>query len=491
MTPCHLSKSRLHRLSLMSLVLLLTLVACEPLTPTSTPAPSPQAQYQPIYQQTECLYKVPAGLNVSCGNLVVPEDRHQPAGRKIQLHVAIVKSSSLNPAPDPVIFLQGGPGSSAIDVVFMLAPQLEPVLQQRDIIVFDQRGAGFSQPSLACSEDDLEQCRSRLVSEGINLAAYNTTENAADVNDLRLALGYRQVNLLGGSYGTRLALSVMRNHPAGLRSVILDSVVPPQLHYHAETVRNFETVLNNLFNACAVDTACNQKYPELKTVFYNLVQTLNAQPGSVQVSIPDRQINFTSQVSGDELVQLVWGYLYYPEAIIYLPEMIYETSQGGYEVLAELLKVRASMPDSTSRGMYLSVECTGQVSIESRVEVAKACSELNPVIRDGVCEEYLQIFDTCDVWAVPRADSEEFEPVKSPIPTLILSGYFDPATPPQYVPQVTQALSQHYNYIIPDGGHGVVRTSSCAVSIAEGFLNNHATAPDSNCLKQIKPLEFK
>lgn len=194
-------------------------------------------QASSAFQQVHCPFTLGQGLadgkDVRCGFLVVPEDHSQPKGHTIRLAVAIFKTPSSHPAPDPVLVLGGGPGNAVLENTGPMynAANLAYLLQDRDLILLDQRGTGYSQPSLRCLDnEDFRACHDRLLKSGINLNAFTTLEDAADVHDLIRALSYQQVNLDGVSYGTRLALTVMRLFPADLRSVVLDSVVPPQIN---------------------------------------------------------------------------------------------------------------------------------------------------------------------------------------------------------------------------------------------------------------------
>ncbi len=179
----------------------------------------------PPFETAECPFPVPIGYRIDCGFVSVPEDRSQPGSPLIKIGVALVHSRAAQPAPDPIFFLNGGPGGALIAALPNMLSGFDPLLSVRDVVFFDQRGAGWSQPSLVCPEVEalkiaelkgqrlpLEEslapylaCRDRLQGAGVNVAAYNTTENAADVDDLRRALGYEQVNLFGVSYGTMLA----------------------------------------------------------------------------------------------------------------------------------------------------------------------------------------------------------------------------------------------------------------------------------------------
>src|SRR5919199_4363118 len=290
------------------------IVAVALLVGSGTGALRPAAGTQPAtprFERTACHFKLGAGIvagrDVRCGFVVVPEDRSVPQGRTIRLAVAIFPSPHPHPAPDPFVFLQGGPGGALISDLAPLITKKKRTTDwpaNRDVVLLDQRGTGLSQPSLACKETtaldyrtlnqhlnrqrqaDLQvqaalQCRARLVASGINLNAYTTLADAADVADLRVALGYRALNLYSVSYGTRLALTVMRTHPRGIRSVILDSVDPPGVNAITSPLASTTRAFAVLFNSCAADAACAAAFPDLEQTFYRVVQRLNATPVTI------------------------------------------------------------------------------------------------------------------------------------------------------------------------------------------------------------------
>lgn len=295
-------RGRVQRWLLVSLVGMLVLAAgigllVSLLQRAGNPAPAS------TFQEASCSFKPAAGVvegrDLRCGYLTMSEDHNRPQGPTIRLAVAIIKASYAFPAPDPVIDLEGGPGSP---VLAHLGPVLTPNNipnvwpGDRDLILLDQHGIGYSLPSLFCTEfttmphatflQVMRACHDRLVREDINLSAYTTIQNAEDVHDLVRTLGYRQVNLSDLSYGTRLALTVMRLFPADIRSVVLDSTYPPQVNgftgFPAAAQRAFDT----LFQGCAADPYCNQHYPHLQAVFARLVSDLNQHPAPVQVTDP-------------------------------------------------------------------------------------------------------------------------------------------------------------------------------------------------------------
>lgn len=226
------------------------------------------------------------GVSLLCGRVKVAEDRSKPGGRTVSLAFAVLKATSRFPEVDPVIYLQGGPGGSAVAQIPLIERIFRPWRDRRDVVMFDQRSAGISGLSTSCANMlatnayDIvrpdpattlpalaKQCVAELEKEGVPLAVYNTTQNALDVPLVVKALGYGDYNLYGISYGTKLALEVMRVAPQGVRSVIIDGVAPSWINlYNAFALKNDEAV-QIVVDQCAADKACNQAYPDLGRIF--------------------------------------------------------------------------------------------------------------------------------------------------------------------------------------------------------------------------------
>src|SRR5688572_23226007 len=260
-------------------------------TPTLTaPLATAAPTYQPIFERAACAFAVPSGYSPECGYLIVPENRARPGSPLIRLHVAIFRNRSGSPVSDPVVHLAGGPGSSSLEVAgYLFSRGLDPILERRDFILFDQRGTGYSQPRLDCPEradltaallgrglsaaenhqeilDAFRRCRERLIAEGIDPSAYHSAASAADLNDLRLALGYEKLNLYAVSYGTRLALTVMRDYPQAVRSAVLDSAYPLQVNLYTALAPNADRSFNVFFSRCVAEPNCSAAYPDLRLV---------------------------------------------------------------------------------------------------------------------------------------------------------------------------------------------------------------------------------
>ncbi len=468
--------------------------------PTATSAPLPV--YEPRFESAPCPMDTPEDVTVDCGYLVVPEDRRVADGPTMRLAVAIMRSSA--PQPDPILYLEGGPGGSALLSVNMWANI--GFVQQRDVILFDQRGTGFSEPSLNCPEvedwsqrymstmegfvrNQMLRCHRRLVDEDINLRVYNSSNNAADVNDLRQALGYEQINLLGISYGTKLALTVMRDYPEHIRSVVLDSTYPLYVDGYAEQAENTIRAIDALLDGCAADADCNAAYPNLKAEFYAMVERLNESPVGLRFTDFSSGQEQIIGVSGNDLTGLVFLSLYDTWTIPELPRILYEASQERYQPLKDLVTVALSQGyrgfgDSFSEGMFYSVQCHEELPFAD-YEFILTTRDTYPQFGDYFIDSFKMDRSLCDLWRVDEAASIENEPVYSDIPTMVLAGSYDPITPPHWGWQVAEHLTTGYYYEFNGYGHGVSIVDDCTRGITQTFFANPAVAPDASCVTAI------
>lgn len=320
------------------LILALIIVAA-PFTPSS----HAQDGGEPTYELFYCPFPIPEGetedgdnITLDCGYLYVPQDRSDPDGLEIELAFAYLHSRSDNPHPAPIVYLEGGPGGSALTGIDLWVDS--PFRDEYDIILLDQRGTGYSYPRLSCYEVDdlefeefgsideedaayvnaLEACQARFEDEGIDISDYTTATNAADVADLRIALELDEINLYGVSYGTRLALTVMRDYPEGIRSVILDSTYPPVVDGYNEQAINGYRSFQELFTDCAADAECNAAFPDLENDFYALVDDLNIAPILIDGEF---------ELTGDSLVNEMFSMFYSGGTVPYMPLMITELGQ--------------------------------------------------------------------------------------------------------------------------------------------------------------------
>ena len=495
----------------MIVMIALLLSACniQPAPPPTPAASTPTPIGVARFEKTDCWFKEPPGHDVECGWVIVPEDHIRPEGKTIKLATARFKSDASQPEPDPVIYLEGGPGGSALkSYISQFDFLFGPLLEKRDVILFDQRGTGYSQPALTCPEynqavidmlpKDLKAaeseaiankallaCRDRLVKDGVNLDVYNSAQNAADIEALRQALDYDRVNLYGISYGTRLALTALRDAPARLRSVVIDSVYTPQADLYSQIPVNGERAFEAMFRACAAEPTCAENYPDLRDTFFALKAKLDKQPVTFTVKLNSGD-QHELLLNGDSLMGLMFQSLYATSIIQMLPRLITDLRDGKTDLAAGLEGEFLSEYDKISVGMQHAVQCKEELPFVTQASI------------DGVLQQHPDyaalgskgIVELCKAWGASSADPIENQAVNSDVPTLVVSGEFDPVTPPAWAEEAARTLSKSFYVNVPRAGHGSTITEECPRSILLAFLDNPGQQPDTACLAGLKTGKF-
>ncbi|MBO1269815.1 alpha/beta fold hydrolase [Arthrobacter cavernae] len=476
--------------------------------------PSSRASYAPAACPTPNVPGSPEanlGPEFTCGYLTVPENRTKPDGRTIRLTVARLKATSSQPQPDPIVWLAGGPGASALSTAPAYATM--NLNTDREIIFVDQRGTLHTDPSLACPEVDTfireapglrlidpvaaqksdeatKACRTRLAKAGIDLSAYNSTENAADIADLRTALGIKEWNVFGVSYGTDLALQVARNHPQGIRGVVLDSVLPPQVNIAEQAFwPNAAAGYQALFDACAAQPACNSAYPNLRTEFMTTVQQLDQKPLTVNVPAAENQPATTVVIDGYRLADLTQSLSGGSgKGLFDVPAMVRALAAGdGLPAAKTLLSILPPV-GVVGYGLQFGVFCREHVAFTDQQKTQAAAKAALPDFPDRVLSMLTDkpyLFNTCKIWDVGKADASVNSPVRSDIPTLLMSGSLDGLTPPAWATMVANGLSRSKALVFPGIGHGVVYGSECARTSMLAFLNQPAGGYDTSCVANV------
>ena len=456
-------------------------------------SPARPGRWRPV----SCWFRNDTKLRTDCGFLTVPLHHDRPGGRPVELAVEVIHTPDPHPQPDPVVVLAGGPGGTLAGNGSSALTGYAPIRlltgrqAGRDLILLDQRGVGHSRPALDCAPiGDLASglaCRNRLTARGIDLSAYTTEEDAADVAELGPALGYRQVNLFGYSYGSRLALTVMREYPHGIRSVILISPVPPQADYLADFPGNEARAFQALFDGCAHDPRCAAAYPQLARDFRTAVTRLDARPRQLPVRIDgtDR----TLRLDGRVLVSLLSNGIYLDKMAI-LPRAIHHAATGGN--LSDWAQVvtdgAAAIADvGVSVGMAQSVQCADEAPFVNR-QRARALDAAHPEQRH-VFLQPAWWFDLCARWPAGPAGPAGHTPVHSTIPALIVTGQYDPAAPPAYGRLAAATLTRGYFTEFPGLGH--IPEDSCVLSVEAGFLRRPLQRPGTSCIQQMPPIRWK
>lgn len=476
-------------------------------TPSEAAAPD-----LPRFEPSECQFSPPYISYIECGYLIVPEERSRPDGPSIRLHVAVARSVGKEPAPDPLIYLSGGPGSRSLQWLYGNIHNYLDILKTRDVIFFDPRGVGYSEPSLDCpevmeafhetramaitSEDWVDRqveaslvCRERLLQDGIDLTAYHSGAMAADVSDLRKGLGYEKVNLFGISYGTRTAQTVMRDYPEIVRSVVLDSVVPIEADLFGSDALNADQALAIIIERCQVDPPCHEAFPDLLGTLEKVSSELAANPLTIRVrhllTNQMHDVNVDQSVFGGSLVEALYNY----ETAVYLPKLIYDTYYGdedSYSTLATSLEIYLLYGDFSSEGMRNSVLCSDEGSFVMREEALEKIENIDPALADYFKKDLDMTFQICEQWGAYVSDQIENQPIASAIPTLVMSGEYDPVTPPAWGKAVAGNLENAQFIEFPGLGHFAFADRRCPRDIVAEFLNDPETPPDSTCAEKIQ-----
>jgi len=455
----------------------------------------------PRLERERCPYKPPRGDRVECFVLIVPENREQPQGREIRLKVAILKAKR-TAGVEPLVYLSGGPGDAPLVASNPGADALSEgdwwnetaaIRRRRDVVLLSQRGAGGSTPNLDCFDmrtsepakarrravteqqerDILVRCRASLERRKIDLAMYTTPALADDVADLATALGLARINLYGVSYGTRWGLEVMRRHPALVRAAVLDGVYPPQVNGEQNEPAIVRRAFEQLYADCAADVLCRERHPALRATVEGLIEGAERAPLETVLALDDGP--HTVRLDGTKLVMVLLNMMREGEAAS-IPETVAAARRGDLRLLklfAEdletndggLLEQNAQQFD----GLYNSIECRETWPMVDRAARRKAI-ESNGVY--GLNARASKSSSFCPVWRVAAAPAGERQPVKSSVPTLLLSGGYDWLTPPAWAREAAKTLSSSRNVVFRAQGHGVVVQDACAARLRDAFIED-------------------
>jgi pimeloyl-ACP methyl ester carboxylesterase len=450
-----------------------------------------------------------------CGYLIVPENRARAGGKTIRLAVAIIPAVATKPAPDPILWLTGGPGYDAFaQASYAIKWDLN---RDRNVILMSQRGTASAAPALMCANIDrfnassvgllydarstgklhaqaVAACYSSLAARGIDLSAYNTTQSAADLEELRTALHVAKWNVWGMSYGTYVALTYMRLYPAGIRAAGIDGVVPPDVAGPAFAWPSYKEGLDGIFAACAAQPTCRQRYPDLGATFTRLVGQLEAHPLTVAVKSPADGKPIKVVIDGGVLVNVMVPATHAAAA---LPSLLAGLAHGEPQQIAEQWAGRQigdpKEYGTFSYGLTYGVHCAEWAPYVSQADVIAAGRRAFPSFPESVLAQAPQLayfWQDCAVWNVAKAPASVRDATQSSIPTLVMSGTFDAQTGAQWGAHAAQTLSRAVVVTIPAAAHITVAASPCARSVATSFFDNPAK-PDLACVRSLKPAPFK
>ncbi|MCZ6853548.1 MAG: alpha/beta fold hydrolase [Gammaproteobacteria bacterium] len=437
-------------------------------------------------------------VEARCGTLIVAENPEDADGPTLELFVAVIRSLSANPKPDALTLINGGPGGSSVQLYVDMYRVFSGFLIERDILLVDQRGTGRSNP-LDCA--DLEQAseetdldvlkaatRSCLKSLNGDPRFYSTSVAVQDLELVRLALGYEQLNVYGVSYGTRVALHYLRRYPDSVRTLIIDGVVPPSLVLGANIAINSQQTLDGIFARCKREPACAESFPDLEANFASLSSQLKANPIELNVPHPVTGEATSLTLSYGHLAITIRLLAYSPETTALIPLIIEEaaTRRNYVPIATHALKVISQISSAINFGMHNSVVCTEDTPFFNYGEAV--LTELDKTYLGSEQVEVLNVM--CDEWPEGLIDSDMKEPLQADHPILILSGENDPITPPRYGDQVLVNFADAQHLIAPGQGHGVISRGCLPRLVTEFVESADVAAIDSSCVERMAATPF-
>jgi pimeloyl-ACP methyl ester carboxylesterase len=435
-------------------------------------------------------------LRAYCTDFPVPENRAAPSDRWIKLKLAVLKAEASASDSDLVTFLDGGPGGAATDDYPAIDPALEPLRSRRAILVFDQRGTGGSNAlscasdagaesagaaaaiqSVSATQDSLRRCLRQLA--GRAAPEYYTSSDAVrDLEDVRQALGAPRLDLIGISYGTRVAQQYAARYPQSVRSLVLDSPVPNSLALLSEHARNLERALRDIFARCRTQASCAQRFGDPYATLYRLRDALRAQPQAVELRDPRNFQALRRTLTAADLSALVRFYAYSPLTAALLPLMLQEAARGNYApLLGQSQWLADDLSERIDGGVELSVLCAEDVDL-----LTARPEDENSLLGNGFIATAQA---ACQVWPRGQRPVDFHAPLVSALPVLILSGQYDPVTPPDYGAQIARSLS-HARQLIANGqGHGVIG-AGCIPRLVQRFIDElQPERLDARCLERL------
>jgi len=438
------------------------------------------------------------GIKARCGTLWRPENPADPNSAEIEIAVAVVPALDLTPQPDPFVPLAGGPGQGARQFYSAYRGVFERVRRDRDIVLVDQRGTGESSRMDCDIDDDIVDGRytTELALEATQICLdalphdprfFTTSIAVQDLEAVRAALGYTQLNLYGVSYGSRVAQHYARRYPESTRSIVLDGVAPPQLPLGPEIAIEAQRALDNIFLRCADDAACNDRFPNLRQSFIAVRAELAEQAVVVDLANPVTGHREFVDFGSAELAGALRLLSYHTNSMAIVPLLIDEAANGHFGPLAaQFHMIAASMADTLALGMHNSIMCTEDVPFYNSSDIDIAALEASYI---GVVQlEALQAI--CSLWPAGPIDDDLHEPLASDIPTLLLSGEADPITPPRYAALAMVDLERARHLIGKQQGHGQAGIG-CTPRLISQFVTAADPADlDAACLERSFPMPF-
>ena len=434
---------------------------------------------------------------VLSGTLKVPANREKLDSRTMSLAYKVLKAKNIDSLKSPIVYLQGGPGGPTL--IMENFWKNHPLRNDRDIILMDQRGTGLSEAICIESGEDaisilrknlnkeeeflalnklMEDCKNSLTQKEIDFAKFTSKEIAADFEDLRKELGYDTWNLFGGSYGSRLGLTIMRDYPNSVKSAVLFSVFAPENNLLTDLGKNFEDSLFATLERCKNNKACSVRFPDLKLRLLTVLRELENDPLTIFFEEEEFILN------ARDAAFLIKMLLYDRSSIGSIPKFIEALEDRNSEPILEKLSDIIPLYRTINLAMSYSVIVNEELPFTDKNEVDTFFKT-----KSNLGNEYYPFdLNSLEKWHPLRAPTMENEPVISQIPTLMVSGDLDPVTPVRYAKEVLKNLENGYGVIFPDDSHSLF--NSCFFQMTEDFYNDPTLKPNSECSSIRKPIKW-
>lgn len=438
-----------------------------------------------------------------CGTYEVFENRAARTGRKIPLKIVVLPATGPGRLPDPFVYFAGGPGEAAIPWGIYVAEEKLPSLRQkRDVLLVDLRGTGAS-GELACPElrgvqsvqgflddflpvDKVRACRDRL-KQDVDLSWYTTDAAVDDVEEVRTALGYGPLNLMGTSHGTRTVLTYLRRHPRSVRTATLEGVLPPDVRYLLTMPRNTQKALDALIAECEGDPACRGAFPKLRQEVESVLRRAASDPVRVELIDPETGQTTELRLTPTAVAQTLRYMLYASVEALRVPLEVHFAAQGDWKPLALSARSHGTM-GGASEGLYQSITCAEDVAPIRDEEIAPAAA--GSFLGDFRLRRQKA---ACEGWPVRDLGPDHMSPVVSDVPSLLMSGERDPATPPSNGERAARTLKRSRHLVIPDAAHNTdgLEGTDCVSNLIAAFIEaGAAEGLDTSCVSRIRRPDF-
>ena len=437
-------------------------------------------------------------ITARCGTLTVPENYAEPDGRQIDLFVAVVPALSQKPAATPFTAIAGGPGAASTEFYTAYAGAFSRIQRNHDIILIDQRGTGRSGAldcpvpeeldaadwSLELVRDSTREC---LASIDADVRQYTTSVAVRDLDRLREALGYEQLNLYGSSYGTRVAQHYMRRYPARTRTVILDGVLPAADSVGPGIAIDAQQALDRILARCAADADCSEHFPDLADRLNELHQRLRSGPVQVAMQDPSSGEPDTFAFSEMDLVVALRLMSYHPDSVALMPLLIDAAARGNMAPLAAQSRMaQQDLSEALSFGMHNAVVCTEDAPFYGNLDIDRTALEETYI----GATQFDTLVEICKIWEQGVIDDDLKTTVTGTTPVLILSGSADPITPPGNGERVADALENALHIVGNGQGHGVAAVGCMPQLMADFVANASVDGLDPSCMDKQGPSPF-